>query len=134
MCRLRRRGTGAGQKLGDNAETPVRHQDSSCSTRDDRRAVVGRWRSRDVSSSGKGAVVFGRAMKTVCIVVQNYYDIDIRVRRKAEALVAAGYEVDVLALRATADGPASYVLSGVQVYTVDLGKQRGSLVRYVFEY
>jgi glycosyltransferase involved in cell wall biosynthesis len=73
-------------------------------------------------------------MKTVCIVVQNYYDIDIRVRRKAEALVAAGYAVDVLALRATADGPASYVLSGVQVYTLSLGKQRGSLGRYVYEY
>jgi glycosyltransferase involved in cell wall biosynthesis len=73
-------------------------------------------------------------MKTVCIVVQNYYDIDIRVRRKAEALVAAGYAVDVLALRALADGPASYVLSGVQVYTMSLGKQRGSLGRYVYEY
>jgi glycosyltransferase involved in cell wall biosynthesis len=73
-------------------------------------------------------------MKTVCIVVQNYYDIDIRVRRKAEALVAAGYEVDVLALRATADGPSSYVLSGVQVYTMSLGKQRGSLGRYLYEY
>lgn len=73
-------------------------------------------------------------MKTVCIVVQNYYDIDIRVRRKAEALVSAGYEVDVLALRAKADGPLSYVLSGVQVHTLDLGKQRGSLFRYVYEY
>ena len=73
-------------------------------------------------------------MKTVCIVVQNYYDIDIRVRRKAEALVAAGYAVDVLALRPTRAGKANYVLNGVQVHTVSLGKQRGTLGRYVFEY
>ena len=73
-------------------------------------------------------------MKTVCIIVQNYYDIDIRVRRKAEALVAAGYAVDVLALRASANGDASYDLNGVQVHTISLGKQRGSLARYVFEY
>ena len=39
-------------------------------------------------------------MKAVCILLQNPYDIDMRVRRKAEALVAAGYAVDVLALRA----------------------------------
>jgi glycosyltransferase involved in cell wall biosynthesis len=73
-------------------------------------------------------------MKTVCIVVQNYYDIDIRVRRKAEALVSAGYAVDVLALRAAREGQSSYILSGVQVHTISLGKQRGSLGRYVFEY
>jgi glycosyltransferase involved in cell wall biosynthesis len=74
-----------------------------------------------------------RKMKTVCIIVQNYYDIDIRVRRKAEALVADGYGVDVLALRSR-DGKASYVFNGVQVYTLDLGKQRGTLGRYVLEY
>src|SRR5579871_4808469 len=73
-------------------------------------------------------------MKSVCLIVQNYYDIDIRVRRKAEALVSAGYTVDVLALRAKKEGKPSYVLEGVQVHTISLGKQRGSLGRYVFEY
>jgi glycosyltransferase involved in cell wall biosynthesis len=62
------------------------------------------------------------------------YQIDIRVRRKAEALVAAGYAVDVLALRAVSSAKKRYVLNGVQVHTVSLGKQRGSLGRYVFEY
>ena len=38
-------------------------------------------------------------MKSVCILVQTLYEFDPRVRRKAEALVAAGYSVDVLALR-----------------------------------
>jgi glycosyltransferase involved in cell wall biosynthesis len=72
-------------------------------------------------------------MKSVCFVVQNAYDIDPRVRRKAEALVAAGYSVDVLALRA-ANGKKRYSLNGVNVRTVSLGKKRGSLARYLFEY
>ena len=71
--------------------------------------------------------------KTVCFLVQNCYDVDNRVRRKAEALVAAGYSVDVCALR-PADGRKQYTLDGVNVYTVSLGKQRGSLARYGFEY
>jgi glycosyltransferase involved in cell wall biosynthesis len=72
-------------------------------------------------------------MKSVCMLVQNSYDGDVRVRRKAEALVAAGYAVDVLALRASA-ARRSYALNGVNVYTVGLGKKRGSLPRYAFEY
>lgn len=72
-------------------------------------------------------------MKRACFVVQMVYDIDRRVRRKAEALVAAGYSVDALALRAP-QGKKSYTLNGVNVYTISLGKQRGSLARYLFEY
>jgi len=73
-------------------------------------------------------------MKSVCILVQNYYEIDIRVRRKAEALVAAGYTVDVLALASFYSKSKSYTLNGVNVYTLSLGKKRGSLGRYAFEY
>jgi glycosyltransferase involved in cell wall biosynthesis len=72
-------------------------------------------------------------MKSVCILVQSVYDFDPRVRRKAEALVAAGYVVDVLALRAV-NGKKSYVLNGVNVHTLSLGKKRGSLIRYAYEY
>ena len=72
-------------------------------------------------------------MTSVCMLVQNPYDIDVRVRRKAEALVAAGYSVDVLALRA-AHTEKTYTLNGVNVYTVALDKKRGTLARYVFEY
>ena len=72
-------------------------------------------------------------MISVCILLQNHYDFDIRVRRKAEALVAAGYSVDVLALRGRGEQKA-YTLDGVNVFTVSLGKQRGSLARYAFEY
>jgi glycosyltransferase involved in cell wall biosynthesis len=72
-------------------------------------------------------------MKSVCLVVQNVYDIDSRVRRKAEALVSAGYSVDVLAL-APPHRKGTYTLDSVNVYTVSLGKKRGSLARYLFEY
>ncbi|HEX6463879.1 MAG TPA: glycosyltransferase, partial [Vicinamibacterales bacterium] len=72
-------------------------------------------------------------MKSVCLIVQNFYDFDARVRRKAEALVAAGYSVDVLALRLP-EGKEFSVLNGVNVHTMALGKRRGSLSRYGFEY
>jgi glycosyltransferase involved in cell wall biosynthesis len=72
-------------------------------------------------------------MKSICFIVQSVYDGDPRVRRKAEALLAAGYTVDVLALRST-DGKKDYSLNGVSVRTLALGRKRGSLARYLFEY
>src|SRR2546428_789784 len=72
-------------------------------------------------------------MKSICFVVQGVYDFDPRVRRKAEALVDAGYSVDVLALRSS-NGKKIYTLKGVNVRTVSLGKKRGSRARYFFEY
>jgi glycosyltransferase involved in cell wall biosynthesis len=72
-------------------------------------------------------------MRSICVVTQSIYESDPRVRRKAEALAAAGYSVDVLSLRAPS-GKASFSLSGVNVHTMALGKKRGSAVRYAFEY
>jgi glycosyltransferase involved in cell wall biosynthesis len=72
-------------------------------------------------------------MKTICVITQSVYDSDPRVRRKAEALSASGYDVDALALRAYG-GKAAYDLGGVHVRTCPLGKERGSLLRYAFEY
>lgn len=72
-------------------------------------------------------------MTSVCIVAQSLYEFDPRVRRKAEALVAAGYSVDALALR-SAQASRNYTLNGVNVRTISLSKKRGSLARYAFEY
>jgi glycosyltransferase involved in cell wall biosynthesis len=72
-------------------------------------------------------------MTSICILDQTLYPFDARVRRKAEALAAAGYEVDVLTLR-DASGRKTYTLNGVNVYTLGLGKKRASLPRYLFEY
>src|ERR1700732_5171767 len=72
-------------------------------------------------------------IESVCLIAQSDYQIDPRVRRKAEALVAAGYSVDVLALRPP-DGEKSYTLNGVNVRTMSLKKKRGSVARYIYEY
>jgi glycosyltransferase involved in cell wall biosynthesis len=72
-------------------------------------------------------------MPAVCIVLQGVYDIDARVRRKAAALVADGYSVDVIALRPDGGSPR-YCVDGVGIRTINLGKKRGSLIRYAFEY
>jgi len=71
---------------------------------------------------------------SVCMLLQNPYDADIRVRRKAEALIAAGYEVDVLALKPPHATSGRYSLNGVSVQAFSLGKKRGSQWRYYFEY
>lgn len=73
-------------------------------------------------------------MNSICMIVQSYYDGDARVRRKAEALVAAGYEVDVIALMRSDTSEPVYQLAGVNIYTIPLKKKRGSLARYIFEY
>ena len=73
-------------------------------------------------------------MKSVCILVQSHYETDIRITRKAEALVGAGYQVDVLALRSSFSKSKNYSLGGVSIYTISLGRKRSSLVRYLFEY
>ncbi len=52
-------------------------------------------------------------MKSACLIVQNVYDNDSRLRRKAEALVSAGYSIDVLALTA-GHGNKAYTLNGVK--------------------
>jgi glycosyltransferase involved in cell wall biosynthesis len=72
-------------------------------------------------------------MTSVCILDQTLYEFDARVKRKAEALVAAGYSVDVLALRRPG-AKKTFTLNGVTVYTLPLEKKRASLPRYVFEY
>ncbi|HET7106151.1 MAG TPA: glycosyltransferase family 4 protein [Candidatus Acidoferrum sp.] len=73
-------------------------------------------------------------MKSVCILLHNHYETDVRVTRKAEALISAGYDVDLLALRSKYSKSKNYDLGGVHVHTISLGKKRGSLVRYAFEY
>ena len=72
--------------------------------------------------------------KTVCILLQSHYEIDIRVKRKVEALLSAGYDIDVLALRSSFSKAKNYTVDGVNVYTIGLGRKRGSLARYAFEY
>lgn len=73
-------------------------------------------------------------MKKICMIVQNLYDIDPRVRRKAECLVEDGFAVDVIALQPPERTDNPYLLNGVRVFGIPLKKRRASLLRYLFEY
>jgi glycosyltransferase involved in cell wall biosynthesis len=68
------------------------------------------------------------------MVVHAYYDEDPRVRREAEALVAAGHEVEVFALRRDAD-EAVGTLAGVTVRRLGVQRHQGAGIGvYLREY
>lgn len=73
-----------------------------------------------------------RSKPAVCIVRHNYYP-DSHVRRDAEALVKAGYDVSVIALRREGQA-ARETLNGVQIHRLPVEHRRGSALRYAWEY
>lgn len=72
-------------------------------------------------------------MRRVCHIVQSYYPRDPRIRRQAEALVEAGFEVDVVCLRGEKEKKRETV-NGVGVYRLPLSRRRAGVLRYLFEY
>ena len=72
--------------------------------------------------------------RPVCMIVHAYYEEDPRVRREAETLVAAGWEVDVFGLRRPGEDPAA-VVAGVNVHRLPVGRHQGAgLPVYLAEY
>jgi glycosyltransferase involved in cell wall biosynthesis len=69
----------------------------------------------------------------ICIFRHNNYPIDVRVARQATALLAAGFEVDVVCLRNDDEAPRE-VVGGVSVYRLPIKHERASRMRYVMEY
>jgi glycosyltransferase involved in cell wall biosynthesis len=68
------------------------------------------------------------------MIVHAYYEEDPRVRREAEALVAAGWEVDVLGLRRAGEGSTA-VVAGVNLHRLPVGRHQGAgLFVYLAEY
>jgi glycosyltransferase involved in cell wall biosynthesis len=68
------------------------------------------------------------------MIVHSYYEEDPRVRREAEALVARGRPVEVIALRRPDDGPDG-VLNGVRITRLDVQRHQGAgLWGYLREY
>jgi glycosyltransferase involved in cell wall biosynthesis len=68
------------------------------------------------------------------MVVHAYYDEDPRVRREAEALAAAGHEVDVFALRRAEDEQTGSV-AGVTVHRLGVHRHQGAGIGvYLREY
>lgn len=68
------------------------------------------------------------------MIVHAYYEEDPRVRREAEALVARGRPVDVIALRLPGE-PSTGVLNGVRIRRLDVQRHQGAgLWVYLREY
>ncbi|HWQ14631.1 MAG TPA: glycosyltransferase family 4 protein [Roseiflexaceae bacterium] len=66
------------------------------------------------------------AARRHCMVVHNYYpQREPRVEREAQALVANGYEVDVICLREPGE-PAEATVNGVNVYRLPVRRRKGS--------
>jgi glycosyltransferase involved in cell wall biosynthesis len=72
-------------------------------------------------------------MKRVCIIRRKHYPWQRNVRRNAEALVKAGYEVDVICLRATGQSKRE-TMNGVNVFRLSLGHHRGNTLWYIIDY
>jgi len=71
--------------------------------------------------------------KNICLVVQDYYPADIRVRKYALLLRSKGFGVYVVALRDMFERHHEFV-EGISVYRAPLRKKRGGFLRYIFEY
>lgn len=70
----------------------------------------------------------------ICMIVHAYYEEDARVRREAESLVAAGWEVDVFGLRRPTE-QASAVVQGVNLRRLPVRRHQGAgLSVYLVEY
>jgi glycosyltransferase involved in cell wall biosynthesis len=72
--------------------------------------------------------------RPICMIVHAYYEEDPRVRREAESLVAAGWEVDVIGLQHPGD-PKTAVIEGVNVRRLPVRRHQGAgLPVYLMEY
>ena len=75
-----------------------------------------------------------RRRPPICMIVHAYYEEDARVRREAEALVAAGWSVDVIGLCRPGELPAA-VIEGVNLRRLPVGRHQGAgLPVYLIEY
>lgn len=77
--------------------------------------------------------------KRICLVRMNYFPEEAHVRKNAEALMSAGYEVDVICLRdkgeaAREDWSPEAGGQPVRVHRLPLMHKRTSKLRYAFEY
>ena len=66
--------------------------------------------------------------------MQNYYELDPRVRREAETLAKEGYQVDVVALRMEKSNRAATHENNIHLYTFPMKKHRAGILRYMWEF
>ena len=72
-------------------------------------------------------------MKKVCIIRHGHYPFDIRVRKEALALVARGYQVDIICLKQDSE-KSREINNGVNIYRIPVKHQREGISRYIYEY
>ncbi|MDY0081681.1 MAG: glycosyltransferase family 4 protein [Ignavibacteriaceae bacterium] len=71
--------------------------------------------------------------KNILMVVYSHFPQDVRPRREAEALINAGYTVDIICLRLPEQTKFESIY-GVNTYRVNLSKSRSSKKKYIFLY
>ena len=69
----------------------------------------------------------------ICMNVFSYYPADPRPRREAEALVEAGFEVDIVCLRDEGQA-AEETIAGVRAIRLPVRRRRGGKLRYLWQY
>ncbi len=80
------------------------------------------------------AITPDRKAGRAAVVVYANYESDARPMREAEALVQAGYETDVVALRADESYSSVELIKGVKVHRVPLSHKRGGRGGYLVRY
>lgn len=71
--------------------------------------------------------------KKILMVVYSYFPQDVRPRREAEALINAGYTIDIICLRLP-DQTKFENIYGVNTYRVNVSKIRSTKSKYIFLY
>jgi len=69
----------------------------------------------------------------VCFIRMNYFPEEAHVRKNAEALTEAGYDVDIICLRQKGEKARENYGSG-RIYRLPLSHKRSGALRYLFEY
>ncbi|HXV13738.1 MAG TPA: glycosyltransferase family 4 protein [Candidatus Krumholzibacteria bacterium] len=73
------------------------------------------------------------ARRAVAIVRHSFYPFELNVKREAEALRDAGFDVHVICLRGPGEA-ARETIEGVEVYRLPVTHRRGKILRYLWEY
>ena len=69
----------------------------------------------------------------VCVIRHDYYPRENHVRRDAEALRDAGYQVDIICSKLKNEEKLELV-NGINVYRIPVSHGRGGILRYIVEY
>lgn len=72
-------------------------------------------------------------MIKILMVVISSFPLDVRVRRESEALIEAGYAVDVIC-RTARNEPRRDKVKGINVFRIALNRKRAGKFQYLFEY